>query len=337
MEKTELLGVGICGVGQIARRRYIPELLADRRVSKIALCGRDEEKTRCVAAQTNIPIFYAGDDGFSQMLADPEINAVIITTPNNMHYPMAMQAMKCKKHILVEKPLAIHVQQADEILKCAADNHLVCMVAQNRRFLSAYILADNLIKSNLIGKIKNLHAVLRQPGPMEWAPQSSWFLSGKEAGAGVLMDLGIHMADVLAWLLQDEAKWVHCVLQNQNTLYESALCLIEFQEGASACMDVAWGDRIAEKKVVAYGEKGTITIDEYASDAVTVKLHDPVVTTSGFALTSPPLNSCGFSDIGITRAFIDALRCASHDTEDWLWSRHAVDLCEKAWNSAIKC
>ena len=85
-----------------------------------------------------------------------------------------------------------------------------------------------------------------------------------------------------------------------------------------------------------YGEKGTLVVDEYAEQAVQIKLHDPVVTRTSFTVPKLPLNTAGEVDAGVSDAFLDAILCGKYNRADWVWSRNAVELCDTAWRSALE-
>jgi len=299
---TDQVGVAIIGTGAIARRRYIPELLSNRRVRDVLLVGRTEHTTRKVCEEFGLDRFAWGDDAWESAVADPSVSAVIVCTPNVLHAPIAVRAAQHGKHVLVEKPMAVTLQEADSMIEAAEASGVVLMVGHHRRFQACYRLGKALVSSGIIGRPLSVRATLRQPGPKEWAPDSRWFYREPSLGGGVLLDLGIHMADVVIWFLEEKPLRVSAVVSRRGTPGETATCVAEFSSGATAVVDVAWGMSVPDKHLVVYGETGRLSVDEF--EGVEVVLSHPTNTRTSFPVPKTPLNSAGQPDFGVVDHFV---------------------------------
>lgn len=123
-------------------------------------------------------------------LLNPEIEAVDLCLPTNLHAPVAIAALKAGKHVLVEKPMALDGAQCDAMIRAAQENHRVLMAAQVVRFISSYRVTADLIRSNQLGPIRSAIFRRRCAAP----PWSAW-LGNKNASGGGVFDLLIHDID----------------------------------------------------------------------------------------------------------------------------------------------
>lgn len=127
-----------------------------------------------------------------EIINDPEIELVVITTPNTSHYPLAIQALRAGKHVVVDKPFTINTNEADELIKLADEKKLILSVYQSRRFDSDFYTLQRIIKNNLLGDIVELES--RYDRFRNYLKPNSW-REENEPGSGILYDLGAHLID----------------------------------------------------------------------------------------------------------------------------------------------
>ena len=138
---------------------------------------------------------WRGTD-YSEMLAAPEVDAVVICTPNALHVPQAQLALQAGKHVLVQKPLALSCRDARAVVDLAAQMDRLLFVDYTYRFLDTVrVLRDSLRARprHISAKFHNIY------GPGQ---DKSWFFDPKLSGGGALVDLGVHLLDLALWLLQ---------------------------------------------------------------------------------------------------------------------------------------
>ncbi|MCC7353317.1 MAG: Gfo/Idh/MocA family oxidoreductase [Anaerolineae bacterium] len=187
------VGVIGCGVGRNHLRSY--SALADE-VEIVALAGLDTDRCQRHVTEFHIPRLY-GD--YRELLAQPDIEAVSVCTPNNLHAPVTIAALEAGKHVLVEKPLATTVAEGEAMARAAEKAGRVLMVVFNYRFRGDAQTLKRHVEGGGLGNVYYAQAGwLRRHG----IPGiGSWFTQKAQSGGGPLIDLGIHVLDLATWLL----------------------------------------------------------------------------------------------------------------------------------------
>lgn len=278
---AEAIRVGVIGAGAIAVRAHIPGLspegspeaalavgsyqyggCADSRV--IAVADIDGEKAADVAARFRIPNVY---ENWRELIANPEIDAVTVATPNYLHAEMAIEAAKAGKHVLVEKPMALTVADADAMLAAAKAAGVVLMVEQTERFSPSHEVARDMLAKGCLGKIGSIRTRSSHSGPEYWSPGSAWFFDEKQAGFGAMADLGIHKLDLIRWLVGDEVVDVAAFANTQFKqekgcqVEDHAVAVLRFSKGTLGILEAVWGTEPPEGRTFIYGSEGNMTLD----------------------------------------------------------------------------
>jgi len=134
---------------------------------------------------------------YKQVFEDPSIDAVVISLPHHLHEQVCVEAANYKKHILVDKPIARTLEEADVIIQAAEENQITLMVAQTFRFSSIYQKMHALLEKGVIGK--PLYAMTRHIQNFN-PPKDAYWRSKESVGGGCLMGSGIHNMDMMRWL-----------------------------------------------------------------------------------------------------------------------------------------
>ena len=137
-------------------------------------------------------------DSYIAIINDPNIDAVILTTPHSLHSKHAIQAMKNGKHVFVEKPMATKYQDAKKMFKVAKKYKKILSVGHNRRYSSVSDFIYNLNRQKKIGKILHIEANYSAPGALKYK-KKYWRASRKESPGGAVSALGIHMIDLMCY------------------------------------------------------------------------------------------------------------------------------------------
>src|SRR5260370_241151 len=140
------------------------------------------------------------------MLECEHPDAVCIFGPNWTHAPYSIDALDRGAHVLVEKPMATAASDARRMVKAALRNRKAVVVAQQRPSSPIDKLGKEIVDRRVLGKVQSFRTRFSHGGPEMWAPGQSWFFSKKEAGGGVLLDLGVHLIDLAIWILGEPAK-----------------------------------------------------------------------------------------------------------------------------------
>ena len=131
-------------------------------------------------------------DDFSDILKDAEIDLVIITLPNHLHFSFAKQALEAGKHVLVEKPFTTNVKEANELINLAHQKGLILSVHHNRRWDSDFRTVKKVVESGILGKVVEYEAHFDR---FRNEIKPGWKEKKENAGSGILYDLGSHLID----------------------------------------------------------------------------------------------------------------------------------------------
>ena len=233
------LRIGLVGVGAAAQISHIPALKKTEGLELVALCDRDPVKAARVAQKFGIPKTTGRLD---DLLADEEVDALDICTPNFLHAPMATAALEAGKHVLCERPLARSAEEAAQMVKTArkADRVLMCAV-QHRFRADAQLLRKFLEKGDLGDIFFAKAGWLRQR--TEW-DSDEWRRQKRESGGGVVLDLGFQMLDLSLWALggpkvQSVTASVH--RSRSGEVEDSATAFLRLDSGATLTLELTWG------------------------------------------------------------------------------------------------
>lgn len=144
--------------------------------------------------------FEYGTTDYQELMDDPEINLIDICTPNNLHYPIFKTALGAGKHIYCEKPLALNLEEAEEMLILAEASDRVVQLVFNYRFIPAVMRAKQLIEEGFLGEVINFRAQYFHTGYLNPEKPMSWRLDQGTSGGGALVDLGSHVIDLMLYL-----------------------------------------------------------------------------------------------------------------------------------------
>jgi len=246
-----------------------PALQSHPRAEMAAICGRNRSRADDMAAKYSIPQVYSD---YREMIAHGDLNAVIVSVPDDRHYEITMEALGAGLHVLCEKPLAVTAQQAREMYDKAEAARVSHMVLFTYRWMPFFHYARDLVEQGIIGRF--YHCEFHYLSGYARNPEYSWRFDQERAN-GVLGDLGSHMIDMARWLVADitkvKAELSVCVNRPRadggrlNPANDAALLLVEFANGARGVIQasaVAYGaDQFMQQQVRLYGESGTLEIN----------------------------------------------------------------------------
>jgi predicted dehydrogenase len=192
--------VAIIGAGAVSDYHHVPGLKLDSRARLVAACDTNAELLEKRKSDWGIDKISTDPEA---ICADPEIDAVIVATPNFTHRPIALAAARHRKHIMCEKPLGLNAQEVREMYHAARDHGVVNMTAFTYRFAPSMRYLKHLVASGALGEPRHF----RSQRFLDW-PETSWGWRQyrKLAGAGDLFDMTIHRIDFAADLLGPIAR-----------------------------------------------------------------------------------------------------------------------------------
>jgi len=203
MSKDKPIKVGVAGVGFIGPAHI--EALRRINIPVIGLVSSTPERSRQKAAALGVPKAYAS---YEEMIADPEITAVHLATPNYLHYQQAKAALLAGKHVICDKPLAMNSRESAELVTLAREKGLVNAVCFNLRFYPLLHHARSLIQQGALGDLFILQGSYLQDWllyPTDW----NWRLEPELGGTlRAVADIGSHWLDLLTFLTGLKVKAV---------------------------------------------------------------------------------------------------------------------------------
>ena len=236
---TQPLQVALIGVGQIARQGHLPGF-SRAGANIVALCDRPDFDLSAIAAEYGATQTYYN---WREMLDAGGFDAVSICTPPVLHCDMAVESARRGYHVLVEKPMALTLDECARMIEAAAKTGVLLMVAHNQRFLAHHRQAKLLLDSGRLGRPYLAHAVFGHGGPEHWSPTQQWYFQPNQAGGGVLADLGSHKIDLLRWLLGGEVVEITALgstFEKATTADDTVTCLLRFSQDTLATIHVSW-------------------------------------------------------------------------------------------------
>lgn len=186
--------INVCVVGSGIGWKHT-ECYRDLDNLPLAICDINENKGKGMQKHFGVQKFYKN---FEDMLKDPEIEAVDICTPNYLHVPMVIDALKAGKHVVCEKPMSINAAEAAKVTDIAKKSGKTILMAFCYRFRDDLMWMKDQIEKGVIGNILySKTSLFRQHGIPGWG---SWFTTKEFSGGGTLADCGVHIIDLTHWL-----------------------------------------------------------------------------------------------------------------------------------------
>jgi len=252
--------IGLIGCGAVARRIHLPGFRASGIADVVAFAGGSPASATAAATE------WGGGavcENWREVLARADVDAVDICTPNSLHAEIAIAAAEAGKHVLVEKPIARTLAEADAMIAAARAAGVVMMTAHNVRFAPPFVAMRRAISQGRLGALRGFRAAFGHAGPEAWAPGAKWFLDPEAAGGGVLLDLGIHVADVLRAVLGEEIVEVAAMV-TPGDVERAAQVALRTSSGALGSMHVSW-DALPgpDHQLTVFGTAGTAHVDAF--------------------------------------------------------------------------
>jgi UDP-N-acetylglucosamine 3-dehydrogenase len=275
MAEQRPLRIGVVGAGLIARRAHLPAFAADPLADLAGICSGHRANAQSAAAEFGVRRVYGS---WEELVADPGIEAIDICATSALHGPVAIAALHAGKHVLVEKPMALTLDEADAMLAAARRAERVLMVAHNFRYEPLFEAAKEIVSAGTIGAVRAIRGSFMHAGPEEsWGATSDWFWQEEDAGGGALIDLGVHIIDLVRWLMADdpvvEVEAMMTRLEKPTFADDNAIALLRFGSGVVGSVQASWTERpLVELTLVVHGERGRLWIDRGAKRPIVMHL-----------------------------------------------------------------
>jgi len=266
------LGIGVIGSGRIGSLRA--RLAAKHpSVGFLAISDQDEEKAKTLADMCGANLYSTNND---EIISHPEVNAIFVSTPENYHVAPIIRALELGKPVLVEKPLAMHLEDADKILKVlkATNGHL--NIGYSRRFKECYLRAKEQMLHQRLGKIVGGHARVYN------SRAQAFSILKRDPHATPVVDVLTYYVDLMCWLLEDQCHPVEIIARGQAGVFKEAgygaddvtWAIITFSDGAvinlgiSYALPAKYPTLGQSDRLELLGLEGTMIIDDDHMDHI---------------------------------------------------------------------
>ncbi|ARK31222.1 Gfo/Idh/MocA family protein [Halalkalibacter krulwichiae] len=266
--------VGVIGCGSIAKHRHLPEYANNNNVEIIAVCDIVKERVSEIAKEYQA-IAYTD---YEELLANPEVDAVSVCTPNYLHAPISIAALQAGKHVLCEKPMATSIKDAEQMIEAAKESNKKLMIAHNQRFVPSHQKARQLIEKGEVGKIYSFRTAFGHGGPEGWSADgvNSWFFKKEQAYIGALGDLGVHKTDLLRFILGEEFTDVGAFVETSSKenadVDDTAVCVLKTESGIIGTLAASWSYVSKEdNSTIIYGENAILRLEDDPVNSLVVQ------------------------------------------------------------------
>lgn len=250
------LAIGLIGCGRVAMHAHIPSLERLPGVRVVALAELDEQ--RRIAASARIPGARAFRDP-GDLLALAEVEAVVVCLPNELHAPTALAAIERGKHVYLEKPIAVSLEDAGRVVAARERAGVVGMMGFNQRFHELYRRLRERLSARDYGDWVAARTVLT-------APETSLpdWKRARRRGGGALLDQASHHFDLLRFLFGQEIEEVSARVYSQRSEDDTAVVNLRLAGGIPV-QSLLSIHTLDEDRVEVYAERARISVDRYRS------------------------------------------------------------------------
>lgn len=260
--KTAVIGAGDWGKNHVRKYHELGALAA--------ICETNPETAARMTGEYSVP-----SKSFDEILQDNEIGAIVLASPAHTHKDLGLKALAAGKHLFVEKPLALTVEDAEALTKAAATHDKILMVGHLLQYHPGFIGMRDLVASGELGKLRHIHARRYNIGKFRQEENVIW-------------DLGPHDASMILALTGTEPIAIRAEASNYllPTISDFATIHLEFPDNINAEISLSWLAPQKEHRIIVIGEKAMAVFDDTLEwdDKLRIHRHQ-----TGMEYGKPPL------------------------------------------------
>ena len=250
------LNMGIVGFGWVARDYMYPAMQRCDQVALVAVCSAN------AADMKDLPTSVRQVTHLEDMLEEADLDAVYIATPNHLHCQQTVACLEAGLHVLCEKPMATHPDDAGAMLAAAERSDRVYATAYDQRFHPAHQRIHAMLRENRLGTITQVKIDYACWLPADWAPDN-WRIDQQKAGGGAIIDLAPHGLDLLETLLDDTIVELQVYAQTAVQTYavdDGGVLMLRFGRRALGSIHVGYNrpDALPRRRLEIIGTEGML-------------------------------------------------------------------------------
>lgn len=250
------IGFGFIGASDIAKHKMLAAIRQQPDCEVVSVYSSNLERGQAYAAETQIP---QAASSLEDLLANPQVDAVYISTTNELHHSQTLAAAKAGKHVLCEKPLAMSLAEAQDMLAACQAARVVFATNHHLRNADAHYKLRDLLAAGAIGKpvaARVFHAVYLREA------LQGWRLDKPEAGGGVVLDIVVHDVDSLRFILQAEPVEVISLSQHfgmsSSAVEDGSMAVFRFDNNVIAQVHTGFTTPYAGTGLELHGTEGSL-------------------------------------------------------------------------------
>ena len=262
MDTSRKIRFGIVGCGVIAPTHAGALKQLWDRAELVAVADVLPERAKALAERFDVKKVYASDD---KLIADPDVDAVIVTTPSGLHAESTVKALRGGKHVVVEKPMDITLAACDRMINAQRETGKVLTVISQHRFDHATIVVRDAIETGRLGKIVLVEMSVRWWRTQQYYDSGDWRGTWAMDGGGCLMNQGVHTVDLMRWLAGPvESIFARCATAAHERIEveDVVTAQLKFKNGAIGSLIASTSCYDGLPAVIGiYGTKGSAVIE----------------------------------------------------------------------------
>jgi len=258
MPEPRILRLGLVGCGNVAVNRHLPVLQSLKDAQVVALADTNKDHLNRAADRFHVKKRY-GD--FRALLGDPEVEALAICTPPQTHVDIALAGLEAEKHLFIEKPLALSLDDCDRLVERAAQSPCKVMVGFKLRWHRLVRQARDILRRGDLGDLRAIRYVAtgqHKEHEPEW-------LKRREQGGGMLIEFAVHTFDLWRFLLQSEIEEVFALSRSGQWEDETATVTARMANGVLATAVLSKGTA-ENHEVEIYGQNARLFVSRFRFD-----------------------------------------------------------------------
>lgn len=261
---------GIIGFGRFAENAITPAIKASPNSELVAIQKRSLETANERAASLGIPYAFSS---VSELVAHPEVDAVFIVSANSQHCDETIAAAKASKHVLVEKPMAINVREAGQMIAACQRHGVKLMVGHMIRFSPLVRRMREIVQLGAIGRVTFVKSEFFYDARLT---NRSWLFDPKIAGGGPVFDIGVHCLDTIRFILDDNVVSTKSDLQPRptETVTEATGSLVlRFSRGTLGSIYCSYEAPTRRSFIEIMGTEGMLSASDFTLGDRKISLH----------------------------------------------------------------
>jgi predicted dehydrogenase len=275
IKQNEFLKLGFIGCGRATATLHLPALQQLPEAKVVALADVDPDQLKKVGDQFQLEQRYAD---YRSLLDDPSLDAIAICVPPQFHVEIALAVLEAGKHLFVEKPLALRLEECDRLIQKAKTANKKSLVGFNLRRHRLIQAAQKIIQAGGLGEIKAIRSTWTSA--IRYHRTMPDWRNRRELGGGALFEIAVHHFDLWRWLLQSEVEEIFAF--SQSTEWPDETVTITARMRNNVIVSALFSERTSDNnEMEIYGQNGRLRISLFRFDGL--EFYSPSTIEGGIA------------------------------------------------------